>query len=364
MRPLAPITVTSADFDVFLVPDGIQAAITPGSVRCANESQFALLCSLGADTHWLDPWSIDVFPVHSTTLMHVHPVQLVTPQPASPWNTLLVTVAQPYETIPGVYPAPLSRQISSYEIPTPLIAAEHQDLQTGGFYSIAQVATLTFTFTLPQGTQTVRFEAFTGNLGASWTNFQIKGNVSGKTYAFHSNLSFPASGFDINDTFRPLAVDTQLVFSLTTTSATQWVFTLESATSVRDVVAELGGTIGIFQATPLIVSQSSSLIPGWVFPQSAAVSLGAALGANGTATVVAGVTGKIIYVHKWSIVASIAAFLNLEDGGGQRIAGCNPQANVEHVEAPVGQTRPGFDLVLRNGSGALVYTQGVSYTQA
>lgn len=115
MRPLAPIPVTSADFDVALIPDGIAAAITPAWVRAANESGFALQCALGADTHWLQPWSVDVWPVHAVTTMHVHPVPLVTPIPPSPWSTLLVTVAQPFERIPGTYPAGLDRQVQNLQ---------------------------------------------------------------------------------------------------------------------------------------------------------------------------------------------------------------------------------------------------------
>lgn len=307
MQPLAPIPVTSVDFDVALVPDGISAAVTPGWVRAANESNFALQCSLGADTHWLQPWSVDVWPVHAVTSMHVHPVALVTPLPVATWSTLLVTVAQPYETIPGTYPASLDRLSSVYSQRQALIdTSGFSSLQNKGLYTISDLTDRTFTFVIPPGTQSIRLDAFTGNVGAQWTNFHLTGDVSGKTYVSIDNQSFPASGFEQNSTFRPLACDTVLSLRLTLTAAVAIVFVLSAALVTEDLIAELGGTVGVADNQPIVVRTSSSAAPAYWQSSPNVKLISAAPGAGLAVALGIGVAGKLITPHDFFLSSDFA----------------------------------------------------------
>ncbi|HKW93976.1 MAG TPA: hypothetical protein VJX92_18945 [Methylomirabilota bacterium] len=172
MQALAPIAVSAADFDVALVPDGIAAAISPGSVRSANESPFALQCSIGPDRHWLQPWSVDVWPVHGSTVMHVHPVALASPVNPAPFSNLLVTVAQPYETIPGTYPASLDRQSTPYG----------QQPVIGTITTVGNGDTVNNTFPVPTGTLGIQFICQAASGFFLPQEVRVQGDVSGVTY--------------------------------------------------------------------------------------------------------------------------------------------------------------------------------------
>lgn len=168
MRLLDPITITGADFDVALAPDS-RAARPPGWVRVANESQYALqLTGLGADAHWLQPWSTDVYAAWGATSMHVHPVQLVSPLPPAPFATLLVTLADEVETIPGVYPSTLDRQSASYgqQVRISLVSAASGSVVNGPVVGV------------PLGIQSIGFEVENGTP----VNVFISGSPTGTSY--------------------------------------------------------------------------------------------------------------------------------------------------------------------------------------
>ena len=168
MLLLPAFSITGADFDVALVPDGTWAPAPPGQVKLQNESPFSLQVAIGPDVHWMSPWTADVFEVHGgSTAMHVHPVALSAPlPPVAPTNALLVTVAAPFEQIPGVYPAALARQAS----------IANQAVLLGTLSVGAAGGSASQTFTLPPGTQSVGY--MLKNDGASYSTIQMTGNVS------------------------------------------------------------------------------------------------------------------------------------------------------------------------------------------
>lgn len=147
MQPLAAITITGADFDIALVPDGIAAAIPPDRIKVANESPFALQLGLGGYIDWLPAWTVDVVPVRGVTSMHVHPVPLTSPMPAPPWSTLLVTTIAPYEAVAGTFPASLDRLSAAYSEQT-LVA----NVSAGANATVTKPS-----LSVPAGTQSIGY---------------------------------------------------------------------------------------------------------------------------------------------------------------------------------------------------------------
>lgn len=109
MIPLDPVTLTGNPQDIDL-----RAKLSTGTdnpIRVANESYFALQVALGGDTHWLDPWTADVFyPPRSITKLSVNPSILLAGIGTGPASSLLITLAEPGEQFAGAYPVALSRQ--------------------------------------------------------------------------------------------------------------------------------------------------------------------------------------------------------------------------------------------------------------
>lgn len=203
MQPLAPIAVTGQDLDVPLIPDGIAAAITPGWLRAANESGYALQCSLGADSHWLQPWTVDLWPLHAVTSLHVHPVPLVNPLPPSTWSSLLLTVAAPYETIPGTYPASLDRHASSYY--------NRQNLAGSPFAVLANSSSAAIPFVLPAGTVAVRLNfSADGGLNSIRAAVRVTSNSTGPDFIqFFGNTGGTAATVDTTQpTTIPISTET------------------------------------------------------------------------------------------------------------------------------------------------------------
>lgn len=167
MRALAPITVTGADLDVALVPDGISAAWTPGSVRVANQSRFALQCTLGADFHLLEPWTVDVWPVRSVTSMHVHPVKAEPLVPGVTSGTVWVTVAEAFESFPGTYPASVGAAIVS------------EQLLQAAVINLTNATSQNGNASVPAGTQSLSI-VLVPNTGAGSCFLRVVGATSGQ----------------------------------------------------------------------------------------------------------------------------------------------------------------------------------------
>lgn len=315
MQALAPITVSAVDFDVALVADGISAAWTPGYVRCANESPYALQCLLGADMHWLQPWSVDLWPVHSVTSMHVHPVALVSPVPTPPWSTLLVTVAQAWESIPGVYPAALDRQSANYVQPAPLRVLPTDS----GIYTTAPNTTLTnVVYPLPAGATAVRYEINQLALNCTWSGNTIRGNVTGKQYNFGVANAGGTGGFD--ETWAIDPEDSTLLLSINTAgsaNAVSYWFTAPAQFVAARLVGP--GTAGF----PIIVEAANTPASWQSFPFSKRIDVTA----NGTDTAIGiSAAGKIVVLGPTSFFSSASNRLQLKDGSGGMIVAVLPWA--------------------------------------
>lgn len=150
-----------------------QSANLPGSlpggtqIRFANESAYALQIGLGPETHWLNPWTVDVFqPVGTTTSVSILATVLTSSPLVTPSSVLLITMADPGERIPGHYPVTLDRQSSTYS----------QQVVLGSTGALAANADRTFQYTLPPGTHAV---AITSTFGpGNIAQIIISGNVS------------------------------------------------------------------------------------------------------------------------------------------------------------------------------------------
>lgn len=82
------------------------------AIRVSNESAYALQIQIAGDTHWLDPWTADVWtPAQKVTQITVMPTTLISISGA-PAVSLLITLAEEGESFPGVYPMALTREIS------------------------------------------------------------------------------------------------------------------------------------------------------------------------------------------------------------------------------------------------------------
>lgn len=171
-------------------------------------------------------------------------------------------------------------------------------LQTAGFYTVADTTSRAFTFTIPAGCQSIRMDAFSGLVGTAWTNFHIIGNVSGKTYVNIDNSSFPSTGFESDKTFRPLPCDTVLTLSLKLSNTTAVNFILSSAQFPEDLVAEIGGTIGVTDGSAFVVrTDTGATPPPWQAPTSSVVLNGSNVNAGATITYLAGTAGQQIWLH-------------------------------------------------------------------
>lgn len=365
LQTLAAITVTAADFDVDLTNGRRQPQV--GETVWQNESAYQLVVTIGGHSYSIRPWDADKLPANGMVTAHVHPVALTSPIPTAPSASLLVVVAPPGVTIPGTYPSPASRQSASY--------GQQQILDT------ATTTNNTVThngITIPIGTHSLMVVGLNTISANGAGKVQITGVVTGLDY-LSSDGNFPSvipnSGAAF---FSALAPDTTVNVKYVGDAGTDlwWLIALGDPTAVA-IINQLSAFLSDTVTGAALFTQSqgprakdvlgvtlSEANPAlWQFPQAAAVSLGAALGANATAVIVAAVANQSVWVHKWSIMANISPILNLEGGDGTRLAGCNPAVGVEHIEAPVGKTASGQSLVLRNSSGALTYTQGVGYTQ-
>jgi hypothetical protein len=104
---LAPIALTGSPQLITIPPESFY----PLTIRIANESYFALQVRIAGDSHWLDPWTADVFvSPQPITSLQVNPSILLSPIPPNLSATVLLTLAERGEQIPGQYPATLPGQ--------------------------------------------------------------------------------------------------------------------------------------------------------------------------------------------------------------------------------------------------------------
>lgn len=351
MRALAPITVGTADFDVALVADGTQAAWTPGSIRAANESPVALQCILGADVHWLQPWSVDVWPVRAVTSMHVHPVPLVSPVPTPQWSTLLVTVAQPFEEFPGSYPATLDRQNSAF-----------YNRQVLGSVTATAGGTNHQSFQLPAGTASIGYAIdFSG--GTTPDGVVMQGDQS--TDVYRSDFP-PLSEPVVHPALLP-GLDTSITLTVTAHPAQNArVFLIAFPTPVTESVqldlldvvpVTFNGIFGPARAAPWQAATASLPLVG-----------GIAAGGNQTAAPAPGV-GLSIWLHTLLFQPGTAGTFGKITQG---VAGTSmaewAYANGNPIPMDFGgvQLPPNTALIITNDSGVNLASEAgmVAYTPA
>lgn len=303
MQALPAIALTGTDVDVALVPDGIAAAQPPGWVRVANESPYALQCALGADFHWLQPWTVDVWPVRGTTLMHVHPIQLTDPLPAAPSATVLVTVAQPYEVIPGTYPATLDRQAATFS-PQLVLGT----IQTPGDGAVHRK-----TFALPAGTLAVGFQVQFSGFGNP-ANISIQGTQTKVRYLGDTGPIFaPPDDLQI----AMLTEGDTSVDCAVTDSGAQSDLVFFLAWQQNPVVIPRRGPPGASSVIPVTFADPSIAPAPWqagrlIAPLNLAVAAGAT-------TVIIPASGATVYLHEiaYQLGAPIAnSFGRWEDTAG------------------------------------------------
>lgn len=242
-------------------------------------------------------------------------------------------------------------------------------LETSGFYTVSDTTARAFTFTLPAGTQSVRLDAFTSAAGSAWTNFKITGNVSGKTYFDVSNGSFPTTGFESDDTFRPLACDTAITFSLKLSNTTPVSFILSAQGFAEEVVAELGGNIGVLDGHAIVVrTDTGAASAPWQSPTNTIVLNGSNVNAGATITYLAGTSGKQVWVHgtEFSTNAGAAAANSwlFDDTTGVRMSANsntamqdnNPVTRIDHKGKPM-TAGAGLRATNQNGGALALYGQ-------
>lgn len=358
MQALAPIAITGVDIDVPLVADGIQAAWTPGQIRCANETPYALQCILGADVHWLQPWSVDVWPVHGVTSMHVHPVSLVTPVPTPQWSTLLVTVAQAFEAFPGVYPAALDRQSAAFYnrqklfpdgVATPVNPATPS-------FTVAAGVTAPFRFTLPAGTVDVRILATAGGLLFGYS-LLVLGHQTVEQY--YGDPQAPGTPLAVPVPTLPFTIpierdwDSQLDFTVVGDPAQATSYFL-SALFAPETPGQAGASQSVTMPTP----------QPWQAP-----TLSAPFSANfvaGVAQVEINATaGSTVFVHSIFVVTNAATNVSVQDTTGSGFSQGSAQAagialQVDHKGQPLTRGRGVQIVSLVNAAlnGVIVYGRG------
>ena len=104
--------------------------------------------------------------------------------------------------------------------------------------------------------------------------------------------------------------------------------------AVGDLVAEIGGLIGVFNSFPLIVRNASNPQP-WQAATANAPATVAAVAAGGTQVLIPAAAGVTVYLHDYSFsqdAANAAAHWQLQDTTGAVIASWFDAA-VRHVFA-------------------------------
>jgi hypothetical protein len=135
-----------------------------------------------------------------------------------------------------------------------------------GDYTISDALAHVFTFPIPAGAQALRLLAVFA-AGSSCTTFTVEGNFSNAAYSafgagspkFYINHAFgiQASETVTDDTRRLIAGDTQLTVRLQL-GVGSCTFVAMVFMGLADLVAELGGNIGVFDSFPIIVRNAST----------------------------------------------------------------------------------------------------------
>lgn len=177
MLALAPVALTGSPQTVSLIGQAPQDRQT-APIRLANESPYALQVTLGGDVHWLQPWTVDVFtPPQPVNSIGINPTILTSPLPPAPSSTLIVTLADLGETIPGSYPAPLMRQAAAYGQPQELLPV----------LAVAAGASTTEVYQLPAGTQSIAFVTVQSAGGSPSGNAALTGQDGNGSTFFGQN---------------------------------------------------------------------------------------------------------------------------------------------------------------------------------
>lgn len=312
--PLPAVAVGTTDFDVDLGGQHLQ----PGAVKLANRSQLVLQLDLAGLVDYLAPGEINVFPAGGASKLHVHPIVPTVPPPPGPTSELLVTLAPPGESFPGVFPAFNPQQIASSSPVNPLLV-NPGDPQP---YSVTSTGLQTFAFPIPARAQSVRFQFAFG--GITFTGWKVFGDVTGvmnNYWALSDQATGPTTAFDITFRLHPVDKVLTLTFNVTALGAGTFRFLAESNLGIGDVVAELGGAEGTSPAEPLDVNLVSPAL--WQAPNKPPVPFSFTLAAGGTVTLVAGVAGQTVYLHDLDyVVGQLVAntFLLWQDSAGNLLS--------------------------------------------
>lgn len=202
MQALAAVTLTGSQQTVNLTP----LLPGPNPVRFANESAYALQIVLGGDTHWLNPWTVDVYrPPQIINQIVVIPSVLTASLAPPTSSKLLITLAEPGEGFPGAYPMNLDRQSSAY---SQQILLDTINITTDG------QLTLHSNIVVPPGTHAIGVVSdIPTTLAGGISYIQVYGNVSNSFYFNIVNPDFAALGAPA---YTPIlsGVDTQLGFQV------------------------------------------------------------------------------------------------------------------------------------------------------
>lgn len=302
------------------VPSSFYDGKTRWPIRLANESPYQATITLGAQTLPLAPFTADVItPAQQVTLIAATFVQLATPLPASPVSQLLVSLAEPGESIEGTYPMALPRQSAAFGAWT-----------QQGTVSAASGVESRQSFTVPAGTQSVAYVTTitSGSLvrpailsieDANGSLFASQNPVDDLNYGFAPVVGTTVV-VDLDNTHGPgdtafqtilFATPLPIVVALATAATTPFVNVFQ----VGSKNIQLGQT---GQASSLPVAPATDYNPTlWQAPQK---TVFATRTTAGTTTLLAGVANQKIRVFGWQIdcdegagAGSGASLITLED---------------------------------------------------
>lgn len=82
----------------------------PCEVKISNESPLTLLVDIAGQQHKIPAWTVDRFDLCGKTRFSINTSQVQSPSPSGvPSNLALITASTEGDSIPGIYPAPLTR---------------------------------------------------------------------------------------------------------------------------------------------------------------------------------------------------------------------------------------------------------------
>ncbi|HEX6476681.1 MAG TPA: hypothetical protein VF005_05355 [Acidimicrobiales bacterium] len=290
-----PVVQLTGAYQVVSFNDHVQGQLWP--IKVANESAYALQVQIAGNSHWLQPWTVDVFdPVQKVTQLAVTPTILTPPSitaPTPPSAALLITLAEEGERFPGTYPTAVARQVN-FAIATAV--------------AIVDTSNASFSFTPGTGAGGVQLQLTAQVAGPSVVT--VTGRYSAKTYATHTfqaadpiGASFSVANLDPLDLGNPNGI------SITNNSNAQ----LECFALIPNLAFVYNNP-----TNPIYTSLNTAQPAPWQAPlqRPQRIAQVLTLGSANAVQLIAAAAGKSIYMFGVYVGfdSSLAGALHLVDG--------------------------------------------------